>query len=42
MWWEAHMLTVHTLQNRGLWPPGVPVPELRSWTITEYDEVTKG
>lgn len=29
MWFAAHALTVKELLKRGLWPKGVPVPELR-------------
>jgi len=28
MWWNAHVKTVMLLQQRGLWPAGVPVPDL--------------
>lgn len=29
IWWRAHVLTVQALLARGLWPAGVPVPDLR-------------
>jgi hypothetical protein len=27
-WWGAHVKTVMELAARGLWPPGVPVPNI--------------
>lgn len=29
-WWRAHVSTVRELTARGLWPAGVPVPEIES------------
>lgn len=28
MWWQAHIRTVSELLRRGLWPEGVPVPDI--------------
>lgn len=31
IWWDAHVRTVHELLARGLWPHGVPVPQLEDF-----------
>lgn len=31
IWWEAHCKTVRELLARGLWPAGVPVPQLEDF-----------
>jgi hypothetical protein len=31
LWWLAHCRTIRELLRRGLWPAGVPVPDIRSF-----------
>lgn len=31
LWWEAHKRTVRELQRQGMWPAGVPVPQLEDF-----------